>query len=57
MEVELQEQSVLSCFTLNEDGTVTCPMGNILSRTKMKGKNTIYANKDACRQQPNLGLV
>jgi hypothetical protein len=53
MEVELQEQSVLSCFTLNEDGTVTCPMGNILSRTKMKGKNTIYANKDACRQCPN----
>lgn len=51
--VEVQEQSVLSCFTLNEGGTVTCPMGNILSKTKMRGKNTIYGNKDACRQCPN----
>lgn len=53
IKVELQEQSHLSCFTLNEDGTVTCPMGNILKKTKKKGKNTIYANKDACRQCPN----
>lgn len=53
IEVELQEKSEVSCFLLNEDGTVTCPMGNILSKTKMKGKNTIYANKDACRQCPN----
>ena len=53
IEVELQEQSVISCFLLNENGTVTCPMGNILSKTKMKGTNTIYANKDACRQCPN----
>jgi len=28
----------LSCFTLNEDGTVTCPMGNILQKTKKKAK-------------------
>ena len=53
IEVELQGQSQLSCFTLNEDGTVTCPMGNILRKTKKKGHNTIYANKDACRQCPN----
>lgn len=53
IEVELQEQSEVSCFLLNEDGTVTCPMGNILSKTKMRGKNTIYASKDACRQCPN----
>jgi len=53
IEVELQEQTALSCFTLNEDGTVTCPMGNKLSKVKMRGKNTIYANKDACRQCPN----
>lgn len=53
IEVELQGKSEVSCFLLNEDGTVTCPMGNILSKTKMKGKNTIYANKDACRQCPN----
>lgn len=53
VEVELQEKSEVSCFLRNEDGTVTCPMGNILSKTKMRGKNTIYANKDACRQCPN----
>jgi len=53
IEVELQKQSEVSCFLRNEDGTVTCPMGNILSKTKMRGKNTIYANKDACRQCPN----
>lgn len=53
VEVELQEQTSISCFTLNEDGTVTCPMGKILSKTKRKGTNTIYANKDACRQCPN----
>ncbi|MHB8062478.1 MAG: MobV family relaxase [Ruminiclostridium sp.] len=53
IEVELQEQSELSCFTLNEDGTVTCPIGKILSRTKIRGKNTIYGSKDACRQCPN----
>ena len=53
IEVELQEQTAISCFTLNDDGTVTCPMGNILSKVKMRGKNTIYANKDACRQCPN----
>jgi transposase len=53
IEVELQEQSVVSCFTLNDNGTVTCPMGQILSKTKMRGKNTIYGNKDACRQCPN----
>lgn len=53
IEVELQEQSELSCFVRNEDGTVICPMGNTLSRLKMRGKNTVYANKDACRQCPH----
>ncbi|HOV25688.1 IS1182 family transposase [Acetivibrio straminisolvens] len=51
--LELQEKSALSCFTLNDDGTVTCPMGNILSKVKTKGSNTWYRNKDACRQCPN----
>lgn len=52
--IELQQQHEnLSCFTLNDDGTVTCPMKNILSKTKMRGKNTIYVNKDACRQCTN----
>ena len=50
--VELQGQGEISCFTLNEDGTVTCPMGNIMTRLKTRGDNTIYANKDACRQCP-----
>lgn len=53
IEVEIQEQSELSCFILNENGTVTCPMGNILSKTKNKGVSKYYANKDACRQCPN----
>jgi transposase len=53
IDVELQEQTALSCFTLNDDGTVTCPMGKTLSKVKMKGSNAIYANKDACRQCPN----
>jgi len=51
--VELKEQTVISCFSLNENGTVTCPMGHVLSRVKMRGHNTIYANKDACRQCQN----
>lgn len=51
--VELQGKMQKSCFTLNGDGKVTCPMGNILSRVKTKRENTIYANKDACRQCPN----
>jgi transposase len=46
----LTKQFGISCFLLNEDGTVTCPMGNILQKIKTKGVNTIYANKDACRQ-------
>ncbi|MBN2884095.1 MAG: transposase, partial [Clostridia bacterium] len=53
IEVELHELSEVSCFLLNEDGTVTCPMGNILSKVKTRGKNTVYANKDACRQCTN----
>jgi len=28
-------------------------MGQILSKTKMRGKSTIYGNKDACRQYSN----
>jgi transposase len=50
LSVEVQELSTISCFIRNDDGTVTCPMGAILSPTKKKGQNTIYANKDACRQ-------
>jgi transposase len=53
IKVELQEKNILSCFSLNEDGTVTCPMGNILRKVCTKGRNTEYACKDACRQCPN----
>ncbi|WP_027627642.1 transposase [Ruminiclostridium cellobioparum] len=53
IEVEIQGQTVLSCFSLNDDGTVTCPMGNILTKKKVRGKNTIYGSKEACRQCPN----
>ncbi len=53
IEVELQGQTVLSCFTLNEDGTVTCPMRNILTKKKVKGRSTVYGSKDSCRQCPN----
>jgi transposase len=52
IEVEVQEPSDTSCFTLNENGTVTCPMGNTLTKMGMKGKNSIYCSKDACRQCP-----
>jgi transposase len=41
IEVELQEQSESSCFLLNEDGTLTCPMGNILSKVKTRGKTPL----------------
>jgi transposase len=51
--VELQGQTELSCFSLNQDGTVTCPTGCILTRVKTRGKNAIYASKEACRQCPN----
>jgi transposase len=53
IQVELQSQTAISCFLLNDDGTVTCPMGSIMSKTKMRGNNTIYANRTACRQCPN----
>ena len=53
IEVEVQEQSVMSCFTLNKNGTVTCPVENTLTKRGMKGKNSIYCSKDTCRQCPN----
>lgn len=50
LSVQVQGQGELSCFTLNDDGTVMCPMGNAFHKLKTKGANTIYGNKDACRQ-------
>jgi len=51
--VEVQEQTVLSCFVLNPDGTVTCPMGQVLRRTRRRGEASCYGNREACRQCPN----
>jgi len=53
--VELQgdEKHVLSCFRKNDDGTVTCPMGNILMKTRTRGANTIYSSRAACRKCTN----
>lgn len=53
IEVELKEQTELSCFSLNEDGTVACPMGCTLTKIKTKGNNSVYASKEACRQCQN----
>ena len=53
IDVELQEQSALGCFAREEDDTVTCPMGEVLHKVKAKGKSSVYANKDACRQCKN----
>lgn len=43
------DEGILSCFTLNDDGTVTCPMGNTLFAARKKGKQTYYSSKAACR--------
>ncbi|MEA4872402.1 MAG: IS1182 family transposase [Synergistaceae bacterium] len=53
IEVELQGLTELSCFSLNEDGTVTCPTGRILTKLKTKGTGSFYASKEACRQCKN----
>lgn len=50
IKVELKAQSELSCFTLNEDGTVKCPTGYTLTKIKTKGQNSVYASKEVCRQ-------
>lgn len=51
--VELVKEEAMGCFTLEEDGSVTCPMGQTLSKVKIKGQSTVYASKDACRQCTN----
>ena len=48
-DVSKNDESVLSCFALNDDGTVTCPMGNTLFIARKKGKQTYYSSKAACR--------
>ncbi len=49
VEFQKDDNGVLSCFTLNDDGTVTCPMGNKLFAIRRKGTQTYYSSKAACR--------
>lgn len=44
LSVQVQGQGELSCFTINDDGTVTCPMGNIFRKLMTKGVNTVYSH-------------
>lgn len=44
---------VKSCFLRSKDGAVTYPMGNTMHKNAIRGKNTIYQYRDACRQCPN----
>jgi len=49
VEFQKDDEGVLSCFTLNNNGTVTCPMGNTLFAARKKGKQTYYSSRAACR--------
>jgi len=51
--VELQEQNNISCFTRVNNDTVICPMGQVLRKLRVRGDNTIYGSKEACRQCNN----
>lgn len=51
--LEVQELGQMSCFTKNDDGTVTCPMNNIMKKVRQRGTKSIYRNLDACRQCTN----
>lgn len=54
LDIEVQEQDQISCFTRNKDDTVTCPMGYIFTRVRThKGGSACYQNRLACRQCPN----
>jgi len=47
--VEVQGRSVISCFTRNDDNTVTCPMGQIMTPVKLRGESYVYQSRAACR--------
>mgnify|MGYP000865105875 CR=1 FL=1 len=55
LKLETQDDSGkdLAYFIRNDDNTVTCPMGQILRQAKMRGQNTVYQNRRACRQCKN----
>ena len=49
IKLEYQDNETMSCFKLNEDNTVTCPMGQTLRQVRQKGPQKHYASKAACR--------
>jgi len=49
IKLEYQDSETLSCFKLNDDGTVTCPMGQTLRKLRTKGRNKEYGSRAACR--------
>lgn len=51
--IEVQRQSVTSCFIRHEDGRVTCPMGKELFKQAEKKNGWVYGSKEACRTCPN----
>lgn len=53
--IEVQEliDENVSCFLLNDDNTVTCPMGCKLTQLRKRGANKIYGSKEACRNCTN----
>ena len=51
--IELQYESVTSCFIRHADGTVTCPMGRVMNFQGEKKNGTVYGTKSACRTCPN----
>lgn len=53
IKLEVQELGQMSCFTRNDDRTVTCPMMNIMTKVRQRGTKSIYRNLDACRQCTN----
>ena len=53
VKVELQEQSVIGCFTRVDENTVICPIGQTLTKLTSRGNSIEYRSKDVCRQCPN----
>lgn len=51
--LDVQEKNHLSCFLRDEDGQVTCPMGNILKTSKQKKNKTVYFDRMSCRHCRN----
>ena len=55
IEVKETDESLadVAYFVRNEDDTVTCPMGNIMTPVKKRGTATVYQNRLACRRCKN----